>query len=242
MEVHLSVPPSKLYHMPLPFYAMTGHILTTLARLRACASPSPDHTEPLYFNLAQLIERTAAHLEEAGGGRIPSRGQHGAIPVYGGSKKPVRKGRNDRLSHWSAWLRRCARALGIADGSSARQDIPGFVCSMGTCWRDAARGREGVADLTAGDTAGQNGRQQGTLGGQDTAADGYTAPPSGLDVGGAVEGGAADSVLPPESDSFPMEWTAALLEDISGFGLFGLSDDFLMQDMFAGGDGGGDIT
>jgi hypothetical protein len=62
-----------------------------------------------------------------------------------------------------------------------------------------------------------------------------------LHVGnGAVEDVGGVTSAPLGSDAFPPEWTAALLEDISGYGLFGLSDDFLMQDMFTVA-GGGDV-
>jgi hypothetical protein len=229
LEVHLSVAPAKLYHMPLPFYAMTGRVLTTLARLRGCAS-STDKDDPLRFDLARVLERAAEHLESA-----PPVGSGGS-----GSDAARGKGRNDRLSHWAAWLRRCARALGIAaaDGSSSggRGDIRGFVAAMEPSLK------QGVVELMEEEeeenAAGRDERELDGALAQDVAAGGYMTPSSGLDMGGVPEDGAGDMVLPQEGDSFPMEWTAALLEDLSGYGMFGLSDDFLMQDMFASGSGG----
>lgn len=57
-------------------------------------------------------------------------------------------------------------------------------------------------------------------------AGGYVTPVSGVDFGGAVEGGAGDGLLAEQHDAFPAEWTAAFLEDISGYDMLGLSDVF----------------
>ena len=77
-------------------------------------------------------------------------------------------------------------------------------------------------------------QQQDMVSGQENGnGDGYLTPSSALDAGVMADGA--------QGDPFPMEWTAALLEDISGYGLFGLSDDFLMQDMFASASGSGAV-
>jgi hypothetical protein len=225
LEVHLSVPPSRLYHLPLPFFAMTGHVLTTLARLRSCAASvasANDLSDPLRFDLAAAVERTAAHLEQA--------------------SRSAAEGRNDRLSHWAAWLRRCARALAITDaqpdggvphngGGGGGQDLRGFVAGMepGRKGEEADGGREVDAARAVGD-----GTDELAHGSTTASASGYMTPSSALDGGGLPGGDVRNDLLPHDGESFPMEWTAALLDDISGYGLFGLSDDFLMQDMFAG--------
>jgi len=215
LEIHLSVPPSQLYHLPLPFYAMTGHILTTLTRLRGCAS-STDKDDPLRFDLAGILERNAAHLEKA----------EGAVR---GAVRDAR-GRNDRLTHWAGWLRRCARALGVAEGDG--QNLRGFVAGMEPFGKGAGIGR------TERSTAGEGGKELDGVAGEGVGVDGYMTPSSGLYGGGVPVGEAGEAMGGQDRNSLPMEWTTALLEDISGYGLFGLSDDFLMQDMFTGGIGG----
>jgi hypothetical protein len=74
---------------------------------------------------------------------------------------------------------------------------------------------------------------------------GYMTPSSCLDVGGVVEGTNPDVVgMQQEGGGIPMKWSA-FLDDMSGFGLFGLSEDLLLQDMFAGGgtaDGNGAVV
>ncbi|KAB5511506.1 hypothetical protein GE09DRAFT_688482 [Coniochaeta sp. 2T2.1] len=256
MEVHFSLPPGQLYHMPLPFYAMTGHIMTNLARLRACASAA-NPTDPLSFDLAGLIERVALHLEEAAG-KVEGAGEgmRDGGRVYGcggsGEKTEKRKGRNDRLAIWAAWLRRCAKALVVGNCSGgSRPDVPGFMSTIVACRSDCLGGLEWGSERVdgEGDSRQNSERQQGERAvaqdGVGSGGGGYLTPSSALDAGAMAEGaqgGTGDMVLPQGGDAFPMEWTAALLEDISAYGLFGLSDDFLMQDMFAsavGGAGGG---
>lgn len=239
MDVHLSLPAAELYHMPLPFYATTGHALTTLARLRAISSSSSSSdldTDPLFFDLARLLERTAAHLEEAGGcGHWPVRSgvSDEATAAARGRKRGDGGRMNDRLLHWAAWLRRCARALGVAD--QGRTDGGGVAPAAETCRGDGVGAGGSATDAGGDGVAGQDGRAKEMPGGR-VAVDDYLTPLSGVDVDGGTGGVTGFQ----EHDSFPMEWTAALLEDISGYGLFGLSDEFLMQDIFAGGAGGGD--
>jgi hypothetical protein len=87
MDVFFAVPPSKLFAMPLVFYAQVGLAMITLARLKFSV---PNPWTPDLPPMQEILERLARNLDQA---------------MDASSREEGKDVRNKRLAQWAAWVR-----------------------------------------------------------------------------------------------------------------------------------------